>query len=209
MSTRPPVWHFYHLHAGGSWLPAVSGHVEAVKAAGLPGRMLVGLVGPAHRRSEVAAFLDGHLGAGAWEPVAEAGEGFEQVTLTALRSWVHDHPGEAAVLYAHTKGAHNSNGYQDIWRQSMTARLVGGWLHCVDLLSEHDTVGCHWTLPEQRLADTAPCFAGNFWWARASYLRSLPEVGMADRGDAERWLGLGDPQVFDLSPGWPSEVLYA
>jgi hypothetical protein len=208
VTARLPVWHFYHLHAGGAWLPAVREHVAATQSAGLPGPMLTGLAGPPQRRGEVARFLDEHLGAGAWEPVAQADEGFEQVTLTVLREWVHAHAGEAAVLYAHTKGASSTSANQDTWRASMTRHAVTGWRGCVALLGTYDAVGCHWTLPGH-YCDTAPCFAGNFWWARASYLRTLPEVGMADRGDAERWLGLGSPRVFDLFPGWPSEVLYA
>ena len=208
MTAVPPIWHFYHVHAGGLWLPAVSSHIAAIQAAGLPARVLAGLVGSASRRQEVSRFLDEKLGAQGWALAAEADEGFEQVTLKALRSWVHARRGDAAVLYAHTKGSYSISPNQDTWRMSMTGRLVGDWRRCMDLLQAHEAVGCHWTLPGI-YCDTAPCFAGNFWWARASYLRRLPEVGMADRGDAERWLGLGAPEVFDLFPGWPSDVLYA
>jgi hypothetical protein len=53
---------------------------------------------------------------------------------------------------------------------------------------------------------TEAIFAGNFWWANAGYIASLPplEVSLkeADRGEAETWLGRGKPKVYDLSPGF-------
>jgi hypothetical protein len=47
-------------------------------------------------------------------------------------------------------------------------------------------------------------FGGNFWWANANYLRTLPPLRYKDRFDAETWIGLGNPLVHDLLPGWPS-----
>jgi hypothetical protein len=48
-----------------------------------------------------------------------------------------------------------------------------------------------------------PLFAGNFWWARAKYLATLPEPETENRRQAEGWVGLGGPKVYDLRPGWP------
>jgi hypothetical protein len=53
--------------------------------------------------------------------------------------------------------------------------------------------------PEQ-----VPFFAGNFWWARASYLRTLEPPLEESRWQAETWVSLGEPKVYDVLPGWPN-----
>jgi hypothetical protein len=78
-----------------------------------------------------------------------------------------------------------------------------------------DAVGCHWLTAEQfsswapqEFPDGTPFFGGNFWMARCDYLRGLPEPSTRSRFDAERWIGLGDPRVLDLRPGWPAASLF-
>ena len=78
-----------------------------------------------------------------------------------------------------------------------------------------DAVGCHWLTAEQfsswapqEFPDGTPFFGGNFWIARCDYLRTLPEPSTRSRFDAERWIGLGDPRVLDLNPGWPAANLF-
>jgi len=110
------------------------------------------------------------------------------------------------VLYAHVKGSYTVTAGNDDWRQAMTLRLVGGWQFCLEHLEGVDALGCHWLTPDEyaRRDVATPFFAGNFWWARCSYIAGLPEPVPADsRYDHERWIGLGNPQVYDLLPGWP------
>lgn len=143
---------------------------------------------------------------------AEADEGWEQLTLQAIHRDVHRVPGEYAVLYMHTKGAARDLDSQVAWRRSMTRALVGQWGECAARLEDgHDVVGCHWTRsldwPEQ-----GPFFAGNFWLARASYLRRLPPPENKNRWQAETWVTLGArkghedlplPRTHDMLPGYP------
>jgi hypothetical protein len=198
------IAHFYHVYAGGAWAPAVTEHAHMLEAAGFPAQPLVGVTGPAQDRSR---FCDWAEDCG-WKIVAEADEGFEQLTLNALRAWLATVNGRASVLYAHTKGASTDlGGFNSRWRQEMTLRLAGEWRTCVQLLEHHDAVGCCWKNKGEfpQLLSTfagSGIFAGNFWWATDRYLRRLPEPGEATRHDAEAWIGLGEPDVIDMLPGW-------
>ena len=96
----------------------------------------------------------------------------------------------------------------------MTRCVVSDWQGYVALLSDFDAVGCHWLTRDgvpgfgQEFLEGTPFFGGNFWMARGYYLRTLPEPSTRSRFDAERWIGLGDPRVLDLNPGWPAASLF-
>lgn len=201
------VRHFYHVWAGGCWGVPVTEHAKALQESQFPVPPVVGITGPADSREDVKRYLSAELGC---TEFAEADEGFEQVTLDVLRDWarnrdLHD---EAWVLYAHSKGAMNFSVLSHAWRRSMTRLLVEGWQTAAPLLHEYDTAGCHWLTPGMECGpakiETVPMYAGNFWWARASYLAGLPAPSREDRFGAEGWIGLGDPKAADLRPGWPT-----
>ena len=188
--------HYYHLYADGLWQQPLADHLAMLDSAELPRRMRVGLVGSPERREAARACLGNGL------VVAEADEGYEQVTLRAVRAYAQAHDG--AVLYAHTKGAAKVGEFNDRWRRSMEKRVVGGWRENLAALADVDAVGCHWLTeakykPQIRL----PIFGGNFWMARCDYVATLPEPA-GEPGDAETWIGLGNPRVRDLLPGMPS-----
>lgn len=197
------IAHYYHLWAAGAWGPAASEHDAALTAAGFPVRPRVGITGPPEDRYHARGWAAVH----GWEVVAEADEGFEQVTLSALRSWALSGTGGAAVLYCHAKGSMTDvQGSNTAWRREMTKRLVGEWDAITMLLQRHDAVGCCWKnrceFPQAMAEHSgAGIFAGNFWWATRSYLRELPEVGTASRDDAEAWVGLNRPDVIDMPAG--------
>lgn len=193
------VWHFYHVFADGWWPPAVYEHLLAIKRSGLPlDYVCIGIVGRDHERVRVVRqYLASELGDAEF---VTADEGFEQVTIQAMAARLTGGP--IAVLYAHDKGSYHSDEPATLWRRSMTHHLVCHWRRCLDLLADnYDAAGCHWKEPERY-------FAGNCWWANATYLATLPPVGMRDRGDAETWIGRGNPQVYDLRPGWPHPELF-
>jgi len=209
------VRHFYHVWAAGAWAAPAVEHMTALAGAGFCGQVTVGLVGPPGDRTNARrrlAPLVPDLGGTLVEWV-DCDEGSEQVTLTALRAWVHANPDDVPVLYAHTKGARDQSTWNTNWRRSMTEHVVTDWRRCVSLLAAgYDTVGCHWIRPGDHDCPhetTSPFYGGNFWWANASYLRRLPPVANASRFDAEAWIGLADPHAYDLRPGWPSEDMFA
>ena len=201
--------HFYHWHASSAWMPAVKEHFMALRDAQFYGTTYVGLVGASEDRVIARNYLMAE-----WPDAkvcAEADEGFEQVTLHALHSWAKGAPPETPVLYAHTKGSVNPSASSEHWRRSMTHQVVGKWGGCALALRQYDAVGCHWLepgvdyglAPNFKYEITTPMFGGNFWWARAGYLTKLPILANDDRYAAESWIGLNNPKVLDLSPGWP------
>lgn len=202
------IVHAYHCYAGGEWQDPLAEHLWALDRAGFDGDIILGLVGPTgHRRQARAAFTARYPAA----TIVEATTGFEQVTLAAVHAHARKHDG--AVLYAHTKGAAHAHGGQARWRRSMTRYVVSGWRECAEALHDADAVGCHWITPDDTHPDwerpPSPHFAGNYWMARCDYLRRLPACSTRDRWDAERWIGLGDPRIHDLRPGWPHETAQA
>jgi hypothetical protein len=211
-----PVRHFYHVYAGGAWAEPVRSHIAALGRADFRGDITVGLVGPEEDRNRCRELINFRMRSGslpvpdAW---IEADEGFEQVTLTALRDYVHAHREPAAILYAHTKGAHDNSDWNAAWRRCMTRQVVGNWEDCVRQLGTYEAIGCHWLTKalyhQQPYLVTTPMFGGNFWWAKSAYLRKLPPLGNEYRHQAEEWVGLGNPRVLDLLPGWPSWELCA
>lgn len=194
--------HFYHAYAAGEWLQPVSEHLEALTGSEYPGTVQLGLVGlPAQRRRVLNAFdqVDARI-------VAENAGGWEQLTLHAISDYAAQNDG--AVLYAHTKGAATLVPCQEPWRQAMTQVLVYFWRDVLRELEEDgfDAAGPHWitqaAYPERRVPK--PCFAGNFWMATCEYLRSLPKCSETSRWEAEVWIGMNNPKVVDLFPGWPN-----
>lgn len=183
-------------------------HFTALGRAGLDDTELtVGLIGPeadrrmARERIEDMCRKWALFFPGAWP---EADFGWEQLTLQAVWEDARNSADEYAVLYMHTKGAANDLDSSAAWRRSMTRALVTDWeAHVARLEDGYDAVGSHWVKapewPEQE-----PFFAGNFWWSKASYLRTLEPPLNETRWQAETWLSLGKPKVHDLMPWWPN-----
>lgn len=144
-------------------------------------------------------------------------------TLRMIEEWLPGHD-DWYVLYWHSKGATKKpgDGFTTIWRNCMMKHCIMNWRQCVaDLDAGYDAVGCHWMQPPA----TPPgqnIFAGTFWWAKASYLMTLPSIMERDRiklsgldsaesrYEAEVWIGNGPrlPKVKDYhGPGWnPSKI---
>jgi hypothetical protein len=207
--------HFYHLFVGtdathAHWLPVVADHVAALRDSGFAGDCYVGLVGNLENRRDAELWLSVN-----WPGAVidfEANEGFEHLTLEGVRSWASVRAirePETPVFYAHNKGSFSVSLENDAWRKDMTARLLENdhWIeHSFALTVDHaDVVACHWLTPEEFLFEgiTTPIAAGNFWWARAGYLASLPRVETKTRYQSEAWVGLNHPRVLALQTAWP------
>lgn len=136
----------------------------------------------------------------------------EHPTLHRLQKWLGDHP-DWYVMYHHCKGAiHKGEPQYDNWRRRMEKVCVHEWRRAVkDLDSGVDSVGAHWLTPEQFPSLVkSPFWGGNFWWAKASFLATLPPMPETAHTRpefyfAESWIGLGPrrPSVRDYCPGWP------
>jgi len=193
------IRHAYHVYAGGvAWRDAVQDHLDALRHGGLADELLgihVGLVGPAPARHEALDVISEVLPV---TIIGQADEGWEQVTLSGVRelaryAWAGDQ-----ILYAHTKAASDPVPINVAWRKSMTYWNVIRWREAVAHLSDADTAGCHWIVDGHRF------FGGNFWWANADYLATLPPLEYSSRFMAEVWIGENlDVIPFDMVPGWP------
>jgi len=143
----------------------------------------------------------------------------ENPTLVLLEKWLREHQEEAYVLYFHAKSAshENSSEYGQFdwkWQNCMMTNCVDRWQQCVADLGAYEAVGCHW-LTGQGWDHSQHYFAGTFFWARASYLRTLPSIFLRERikvsgiaspesrYEAEVWIGNGPrlPTVKDYHPG--------
>jgi hypothetical protein len=141
----------------------------------------------------------------------------ENLTLLEIEKWVPGHE-DWYVLYFHAKGCTHpeKEEFATNWRECMMANLVWNWKQCIsDLDSGYESVGCHWKefdhfIPPQRM------WAGNFWWARASFLATLPSICLRpqiketgiesekSRYESEIWIGNGPraPMRRDYHPDW-------
>jgi hypothetical protein len=191
--------HFYHVYADGDWLKPAQDHFKALVLSELLDNldmMHLGIVGSRENRLKVAKTLPGVV-------VAEADEGWEQVTLEKLHDYCQTDDG--VVFYAHTKGAWSQSILADRWRASMTHDTVTRWRDCVEVLQTVQACGPHWIrshMPEHR--EHEHFFGGNFWWARSDYVRTLDPVKTETRFQAEGWIGLKNPSVANLRLGEPT-----
>ena len=207
--------HFFHFWVGDKYHPAAwqqpfSEHFAALNLARFDGDVRVDLVGDLvnrsiGRRELLAAWPEARI-------EVEAEEGYEQVTLTALRTWAQAADPATPVFYAHGKGSFQPCDMNTRWRRAMDSLLADYWQDRVEDLRTHDVAALHWLTAEQypqHIDPRRPMAGGNFWWANAGYLARLPELDgtpenpPVNRYGAEGWVGRGFPKVRDLRPGWP------
>ena len=197
---RAPIYHYHHLYLDGDadWKGIAEEYAAVLKEAKFPEMPRIGLVG--RHREPAKRWLDSHMPG--WILATESDSGFEQITLQALQKDLSDIMPGTVILYTHNKGAWRNMFLEDQWRRSMLWHLVFGWQNCINLLEAHQVAGCHWM---------GNHFAGNFWWARSSYLTTLPPIhgtSEKDRGLAELWIGEGQPSnVANLVEGFASPDL--
>jgi hypothetical protein len=204
------VIHFYRLWLGGEWRRIADEHFAKLREAEFPGQVLVSLIGDPETRAAARALLPHDI-------AVEADTGFEDVTLRAMQQHTRNLPGSTSVLYAHNKGSFHPRPENHVWREDLTRYLVTGWRERVTELKTHDVAAWRWLLPgahppgKPELVISLPIAGGNFWWARADYLKGLPELPLlrttADRMQAESWLGLDNPAVACESNEWPTAVI--
>jgi hypothetical protein len=188
--------HFYHVYADGDWEITATEHMEELLISGLLDELdnlFLGIVGSKENRERVKRYLPGVT-------VAEADTGWEQVTLNAVHDFAQTDNG--AIFYAHTKGAWAGSELAKSWRVSMTHDTVTRWQECVKALQTHETAGAYWLRSSQpEHEEHEHFFAGNFWWARSDYVRTLDPVKTDTRYQAEGWIGLGKPTAYVMREG--------
>lgn len=196
---------FFHIWADGAWKLPMAEHLVTCKNAGFPATTHYGIVGSAENRAKVREWLKAR-DTGPWRVCAEADEGWEAVTLDVLHEFALT-AGDCALLYLHDKGSYTNHPINHSWRGDAEQKLAAEWRHRVRDLETHDGVGLHWLTPGEFgfRGCVKPFFGGNFWWATAEYVRSLPPVDKTDRFAAETWIGQGKgARMLGLRSGWPA-----
>ena len=106
---------------------------------------------------------------------------FEIPTINKIKQFSEQNP-DCNILYIHTKGVSFPDDYQEEkdWVDMMLYFLLD--FSCIKLLETYDTLGCNY--------DSSPKthYAGNFWWAKSSYLKTLNLIEGFNKNDAEMWL---------------------
>lgn len=134
---------------------------------------------------------------------------WEWPTLAAMRDFCLKAP-DTKILYFHTKGI-SLKGRADAitparvirstdWRYLMEYFLIDRFQVCVDLLNRVDVCGVNFRGGGGKNVwlYRTPHFAGNFWWAKGSFIAGLPAVTpeLAEvRTEAEFWVGHGEGHV--------------
>lgn len=136
---------------------------------------------------------------------------YEYTTALQVQEACNATEEEFYVLYIHHKGNFTRTHGNINWRKYMQYWNIEKWKDCVAKLDEgYDLVGGGF-LPNP----PHPYFAGNFFWARSSYIKRCQQLikptendfapqflGQPHlRYDLECWHGSGDPKYFDLHPG--------
>lgn len=178
---------FWHVYAVNHWYEIAGEALACLAESAYPEPVeahVVGGPGQAHDLAELAGWHGVRL-----DVTVHAANQYEYPTLAALWRWCQSHDTPAG--YIHTKGVTRPNCPPYAWwRWMMLAEIVLRWPDRLRDLESHDAVGCTYR-PDW------PCFAGNFWWARADWIRARPEPRPSrDRYDHERWLlAGGQPRV--------------
>ena len=190
-----PTYVYYHIAQIGNWVEVVYDQVKALQDSGLYGfadKLLFGTLGdfPIDLPSKFENLFhhsDVRL--------------YEFPILNALRE--HALREDFNVLYMHTKGVAylekgNTKEIVTYWRKYLEYFCIGKWKECLEALEEFDASGCEFygsTLNAH--------FSGNFWWAKSSYLRTLPRVedvvvhgehAIHQRMKTEFWVG-SNPEI--------------
>lgn len=198
--------HFYHVYADGDWFDPVGDHLEALRRNGLKDELQtfnIGFVGSSANIDKVHEFLQTH--GVKYVTVDEQPDGWEQVTLRHLETFVKDH--EGPISYAHTKGAANYNPVNKPWRLSMEFHNFLYWHKPVHAINTGMYLaGCHWIE-----TPTAKFFGGTYWWSSCEVLRQNDPLTYDTRHDAEHWIGLLENHmrlvpgetILDLTPHTP------
>jgi GT2 family glycosyltransferase len=106
---------------------------------------------------------------------------FEYFALTLVHECAKSHPDDI-FCYFHTKGSTSDTG---AWRKLLDHYNVVCWRKAAQLLEDNDAVG-----PLLCGNGEYDIFAGNFFWAKGTFLASLPPpAAHRDRFAAEMWLG--------------------
>jgi len=124
---------------------------------------------------------------------------FENITIRQLYTFSALHP-QYKILYMHTKGVSYPHDHVFLpgihsWNSFMRYSLIDHYAKCTRLLQIYDTVGCNFRPLE---SGNGPHYSGNYWWANARYINTLPIHYLKNKYDPEFWLLQNKPLYFNI-----------
>jgi len=199
-----PVAVFCHNYLKNHWFDIVLTQMEKLQRSGLYKRadkILYGVF--SERNDDYCEFLDiinRHDPDKKIEICRYSKNMYEYLTLIHLQNYCAENP-SASVLYYHTKGTsrvHDRN--IESWRECLEYFNIELWKKSIDEIKfdKHDICGALYVTKFAFLNKTLTnYYSGNFWWAAAKYINTLPNLTALlqsknmDRDVPERWVGLG------------------
>lgn len=183
---------FYHLYQYGPWEAVFNEQYGLLRSSGLfdaADGIFIGING-----NQTAQFPNEKV----YSAINEHPEMHEADTLKALAYTASTVP-DAKILYIHSKGVSNYNKKSNDWRKMMNHFCIEKWQDCVDLLQDHDAVGCNYlNYPDNDILK--PHFSGNFWWANAEYINKLDMsyLDHPNRFSREFWIGTAHGDLHEV-----------
>ena len=102
--------------------------------------------------------------------------GMEGDTLELLHTNTINSTENANILYIHSKGATNQDGFckwnsREEWRNHLENGTINNWRECLNNLADKPHVGPNYFGNYQ--ANGIPHYSGNFWWTTSEHIKKL------------------------------------
>jgi len=184
---------YFHICQKGEWKRSFLMSFEQIKASGLYDEcqeIRCGVVNDGGALIGDPIFHDPKIKVVALGRSAE----YERLTLHHMRQAAETEVG-AKYLYCHTKGlmhfgTHREESVLD-WIRMLVYFNIERWRLAKETLDTFDTYGCNY------FTDGYPQhYSGNFWWANASYIKTLPKTIGPAYLDPEFWVLSKEPKYF-------------
>jgi hypothetical protein len=207
---KHPIVIFYHIYCHGKWEELVEGQLRKLRDSGVYDECLSMFVRVIGTPDDIDRYYSLIKGMKKIHTIQADNKNDHEVSILkairmlATETFPYREAAnlEASVLYLHTKGVYSSRESEEIasrmtdWREYMEHFVVENWKECISSLDEgFDVCGVDWR--EQSLfGPIVGHFSGNFWWAKLSYIYTLPEIKDDwDRAYYEFWIGQRTPKA--------------
>jgi hypothetical protein len=214
-----PIYGVYHVFCAEGWEQLVPFQLERLRKSGLANQTKTLFISCIYRQETDLTKLHTMLTGIHYEIAASTSDAnqYEYPALDLVYKKAKEE--DCLIYYFHTKGVSYHGPQQkdrhwlyfkkkvDAWREVMEYFNIDKWQVAANVLcGGYDTYGCLRYPPRPA---TYTMYAGNFWWAHASYLRSLRSLSDEERKNrmlAETWIFTGKHR--DYSPFDTLALLY-
>ena len=119
---------------------------------------------------------------------------YERPTLYHMRQNATIYPENYSYWYVHTKGISHWGSYYETCIIDLINFLlywnIEQWKLATKILEKYDTYGCNAIVKQH--------YSGNFWWAKGSHIRKLPEHIPDYYTAPEDWVCIKNDKMFNI-----------